>query len=170
MKVVNVPVYMYIQSSWSWKQFLSRVQRTGDLRKCWGLSTEVETYPPDQNLKVWALVPAGLFCHSVIPASISAQWVHKSVSNVVYTQCVCVGGGGGDGDKWNNKQTNTGLIIGIIRGVRYAKSLRVHFLHRRSPSWTTLVLYSRAVFFFNEPTKTLWMISAETPCWEIERK
>ena len=32
------------------------------------------------------------------------------------------------------------------------KSLRVLFLHRRPPSWTTLVLYSRAVFIFNEPT------------------
>jgi hypothetical protein len=46
----------------------------------------------------------------------------------------------------------TGFIRGILRGVRYAKSLRVLFLHRRSPSWTTLVLYSRAVFIFNEPT------------------
>ncbi len=52
-------------------------------------------------------------------------------------------------DLW---QTNTGFIRGILRGVRYAKSLRVLFLHRRSPSWTTLVLYSRAVFIFNEPT------------------
>ena len=49
--------------------------------------------------------------------------------------------------------TITGFIRGILRGVRYAKSLRVLFLHRRSPSWTTLVLYSRAVFIFNEPTK-----------------
>jgi hypothetical protein len=48
--------------------------------------------------------------------------------------------------------TYTGFIRGILRGVRYAESLRVLFLHRRSPSWTTLVLYSRAVFFFNEPT------------------
>jgi len=47
----------------------------------------------------------------------------------------------------------TGFIRGILRGVRYAKSLRVLFLHRRSPSWTTLVLYSRVVFIFNEPTK-----------------
>ncbi len=37
---------------------------------------------------------------------------------------------------------NTGFIRGILRGVRYAKSLRVLFSHRRSPSWTTLVLYS----------------------------
>ncbi len=49
----------------------------------------------------------------------------------------------------------TGFIRGILRGVRYAKSLRVLFLHRRSPSWTTLVLYSRAVFIFNEPTTCL---------------
>ncbi len=49
----------------------------------------------------------------------------------------------------------TGFIRGILRGVRYAKSLRVLFLHRRSPSWTTLVLYSRAVFIFNEPTNCL---------------
>ncbi len=51
--------------------------------------------------------------------------------------------------------TYTGFIRGILRGVRYAKSLRVLFLHRRSPSWTTLVLYSRAVFIFNEPTNAL---------------
>jgi hypothetical protein len=44
-----------------------------------------------------------------------------------------------------------GFIKGILRGVRCTKSLRVLFLHRRSPSWTTLVLYSRAVFIFNEP-------------------
>ncbi len=50
------------------------------------------------------------------------------------------------------RQWCTGFIRGILRGVRYAKSLRVLFLHRRSPSWTTLVLYSRVVFIFNEPT------------------
>jgi hypothetical protein len=50
------------------------------------------------------------------------------------------------------QQCTTGFIRGILRGVRYAKSLRVLFLHRRSPSWATLVLYSRAVFIFNEPT------------------
>jgi hypothetical protein len=44
-----------------------------------------------------------------------------------------------------------GFIKGILRGVRCTKSLRVLFLHRRPPSWTTLVLYSRAVFIFNEP-------------------
>ncbi len=36
----------------------------------------------------------------------------------------------------------TGFIRGILRGVRCTKSLRVLFLHRRSPSWTTLVLKS----------------------------
>ncbi len=51
--------------------------------------------------------------------------------------------------------TYTGFIRGILRGVRYAKSLRVLFLHRRSPYWTTLVLYSRVVFIFNEPSTTL---------------
>jgi hypothetical protein len=44
-----------------------------------------------------------------------------------------------------------GFIKGILRGVRCTKLLRVLFLHRRPPSWTTLVLYSRAVFIFNEP-------------------
>jgi hypothetical protein len=44
-----------------------------------------------------------------------------------------------------------GFIKGILRGVRCTKSLRVLFLHRRPPSWTTLELYSRAVFIFNEP-------------------
>ncbi len=44
-----------------------------------------------------------------------------------------------------------GFIKGILRWVRCTKSLRVLFLHRRPPSWTTLVLYSRAVFIFNEP-------------------
>ncbi len=33
-----------------------------------------------------------------------------------------------------------GFIKGILRGIRCTKSLRVHFLHRRPPSWTTLVL------------------------------
>ncbi len=53
----------------------------------------------------------------------------------------------------NFQKSITGFIRGILRGVRYAKSLRVLFLHRRSSSWTTLVLYSRVVFIFNEPTK-----------------
>ena len=48
-------------------------------------------------------------------------------------------------------QCTGGFIKGILRGVRCTKSLRVLFLHRRPPSWTTLVLYSRAVFIFNEP-------------------
>ncbi len=43
-----------------------------------------------------------------------------------------------------------GFIKGILRWVRCTKSLRVLFLHRRPPSWTTLVLFSRAVFIFNE--------------------
>ncbi len=51
--------------------------------------------------------------------------------------------------------THGGFIKGILRGVRCTKSLRVLFLHRRPPSWTTLVLYSRAVFIFNEPASTL---------------
>jgi hypothetical protein len=46
---------------------------------------------------------------------------------------------------------NGGFIKGILRGDRCTDSLRVLFLHRRPPSWTTLVLYSRAVFIFNEP-------------------
>jgi hypothetical protein len=53
------------------------------------------------------------------------------------------------------RETSTGFIRGILRGVRYAKSLRVLFSHRRSPSWTTLVLYSRVVFFFNEPSTVM---------------
>jgi hypothetical protein len=51
--------------------------------------------------------------------------------------------------------TYGGFIKGILRGVRCTKSLRVLFLHRRPPSWTTLVLYSRAVFIFNEPAYKL---------------
>ncbi len=51
--------------------------------------------------------------------------------------------------------TSGGFIKGILRGVRCTKSLRVLFLHRRPPSWTTLVLYSRAVFIFNEPALDL---------------
>ncbi len=47
--------------------------------------------------------------------------------------------------------TTGGFIKAILRGVRCTKSLRVLFLHRWPPSWTTLVLYSRAVFIFNEP-------------------
>ncbi len=49
-----------------------------------------------------------------------------------------------------------GFIKGILRGVRCTKSLRVLFLHRRPPSWTTLVLYSRAVFLFYEPASYLF--------------
>jgi hypothetical protein len=49
------------------------------------------------------------------------------------------------------RHKNGGFIKGILRGVRCTKLLRVLFLHRRPPSWTTLVLYSRAVFIFNEP-------------------
>jgi hypothetical protein len=51
--------------------------------------------------------------------------------------------------------TDGGFIKDILRGVRCTKSLRVLFLHRRPPSWTTLVLYSRAVFIFNEPALTI---------------
>jgi hypothetical protein len=61
----------------------------------------------------------------------------------------------------HSNHTFTGFIRGILRGVRYAKSLRVLFLHRRSPSWTTLVLYSRVVFIFNEPT-TCFTIHSDT--------
>jgi hypothetical protein len=56
----------------------------------------------------------------------------------------------------SDEGTYGGLIKGILRGVRCTKSLRVLFLHRRPPSWSTLVLYSRAVFIFNEPAYTLW--------------
>ncbi len=52
-----------------------------------------------------------------------------------------------------------GFIKGILRGVRCTKSLRVLFLHRRPPSWTTLVLYSRAVFIFNEPALCVPVVS-----------
>jgi hypothetical protein len=61
------------------------------------------------------------------------------------------GGGGTGGDSHleirvismlGHLHTYTGFIRGSLRGVRYAKSLRVLFSHRRSPSWTTLVLYS----------------------------
>ncbi len=48
-----------------------------------------------------------------------------------------------------------GFIKGILRGVRCTNSLRVLFLHRRPPSQTTLVLYSRAVFIFNEPASVV---------------
>ncbi len=62
----------------------------------------------------------------------------------------------------------SGGFKGILRGVRCTKSLRVLFLHRRPPSWTTLVLYSRAVFLFNEPALGLlcscasWFIYSPT--------
>jgi hypothetical protein len=63
-----------------------------------------------------------------------------------------VGGGGGKGvGQLNPPQcwgvfvlgynlTHGGFIKGILRGVRCTKSLRVLFLHRRPPSWTTLVV------------------------------
>ncbi len=58
---------------------------------------------------------------------------------------------------YKRDDTFGGFIKGILREVRCTKSLRVLFLHRRPPSWTTLVLYSRAVFFFNEPASWLPM-------------
>ncbi len=71
----------------------------------------------------------------------------------------------------------TGFIRGILRGVRYAKSLRVLFSHRRSPSWTTLVLYSRVVFFFNEPSTCVTVEPVYSACtvnqslikWKVQR-
>ncbi len=73
--------------------------------------------------------------------------------------CGCIScGGEGAGPKEDDSKidlgssfTIGGFIKGILRWVRCTKSLRVLFLHRRPPSWTTLVLYSRAVFIFNEP-------------------
>ncbi len=47
-----------------------------------------------------------------------------------------------------NRDSCGGFIKGVLRGVRCTKSLRALFLHRRPPSWATLVLYSRAVFIF----------------------
>jgi hypothetical protein len=54
--------------------------------------------------------------------------------------------------------TSGGFIKGILRGVRCTKSLRVLFLHRRTPSWTTLVLYSRVVFICYEPASGLSIV------------
>jgi hypothetical protein len=51
--------------------------------------------------------------------------------------------------------SNGGFIKGILRGFRCTKSLRVLFLHQRLPSWTTLVLYS-AVLIFYEPALILF--------------
>ncbi len=59
---------------------------------------------------------------------------------------------------WEGIYTPGGFIKGILRGVRCTKSLRVLFLHRRPPSWTTLVQYSRAVFIFNEPAFRLFLL------------
>ncbi len=53
---------------------------------------------------------------------------------------------------------------GVLTGVRCTKSSRVLFLHRRPPSWTTLVLYPRAVFIFNEPAYSLMSILACKYC------
>ncbi len=47
---------------------------------------------------------------------------------------------------------------------RHCVPLRVHFLHRRSPSWTTLVLYLRAVSIFNEPDLNL-MATLSSSSW-----
>jgi hypothetical protein len=66
-------------------------------------------------------------------------------------------------------EINGGFIKGILRGVRCTKSLRVLFLHRRPPSWTTLVLYSRAVFIFNEPalSQLRRRVPLRTPCFSM---
>jgi hypothetical protein len=63
-----------------------------------------------------------------------------------------------------SRQSYGGFIKGILRGVRCTKSLRVLFLHRRPPSWTTLVLYSRAVFLFNEPAYISSSVPANNTC------
>ncbi len=42
----------------------------------------------------------------------------------------------------------------LNRGGGFIKGIGWKAIHRRPPSWTTLVLYSRAVFIFNEPA--LW--------------
>ncbi len=88
--------------------------------------------------------PHKLFQNSSSGMRSPAPWPWRKKGFIV--QCVRIA--------WDSP-TDTLFIRGILRGVRYAKSLRVLFLHRRSPSWTTLVLYSRAVFFFNEPTKSV---------------
>ncbi len=62
-----------------------------------------------------------------------------------------------------------GFIKGILRGVRCTKSLRVLFLHRRPPSWTTLVLHSRAVFIFNEPAYTVNLFTQGRGSWTREK-
>ncbi len=104
------------------------------------------------------------------PSAIDPSLPASKVTNKAYKRSKIgvpfislAGTGAQDGDShvkyWNVKKglySNTGFIRGILRGVRYAKSLRVLFLHRRSPSWTTLVLYSRVVFIFNEPTISLY--------------
>ncbi len=65
------------------------------------------------------------------------------------------------------KQNPFGVFIkGILRGVRCTKSLRVLFLHRRPPSWTTRVLYSRAVFIFNEPAYSLGILHKNSYTYE----
>ncbi len=51
---------------------------------------------------------------------------------------------GGGGVEPNDVELGGGFIKGILSGVRGTKLLRGLFLHRRPPSWTTLVLYSRA--------------------------
>jgi hypothetical protein len=43
------------------------------------------------------------------------------------------------------QHTFGGFIKGILRGVRCNKSLRELFLHRRPPSWTTLVLLKSSI-------------------------
>jgi len=75
---------------------------------------------------------------------------------------------------WFWSDTDGGFIKGILRGVRCTKSLRVLFLHRRPPFWTTLVLYSRAAFIFNEPAWRVQllqnMVSNRTPLTHCIRK
>ncbi len=59
-----------------------------------------------------------------------------------------------------------GFIKGILREVRCTKSVRVLFLHRRPPSRTTLVLYSRVVFIFNEPAFFMNLSPCHINCGE----
>ncbi len=57
---------------------------------------------------------------------------------------------------------NGGFARVILKWVRWTISFRVLYLHRRSPLWTTPVLYSRVLSICNEPVFRLYMYYPRT--------
>ncbi len=94
-----------------------------------------------------ALIYAGVLYRIVQESAVDSAGVHlrKRISPLENTAAASESriGTREVGTSSELKFTYGGFIKGILGGVRCTKSLRVLFLHRRPPSWTTLVLYSQ---------------------------